>query len=148
MWVRAQWAEWGVLQRDVVLAAEYAGAVGGCGGAGGGSGGARRPRSGIGEFCEAEGVDAWFTAGGYLQVSTRRRTTESGTRRSPPAASSGAEDAVQPLSAAEVAERCASPAFRGGAFYPDAATVQPARLALGLRERLRAAGSRSTSARR
>jgi glycine/D-amino acid oxidase-like deaminating enzyme len=39
-----------------------------------------------------------------------------------------------------VAERCASPAFRGGAFYPDAATVQPARLALGLRERLRARG--------
>ena len=39
-----------------------------------------------------------------------------------------------------MAARCASPAFRGGAFYPGAATVQPARLALGLRERLRARG--------
>jgi glycine/D-amino acid oxidase-like deaminating enzyme len=44
------------------------------------------------------------------------------------------------LSPAEVAERCASPAFRGGAFYRDAATVQPARLALGLRARLLEAG--------
>ena len=32
------------------------------------------------------------------------------------------------------------PRFRGGVFYPDAATVQPARLALGLRERLLARG--------
>jgi glycine/D-amino acid oxidase-like deaminating enzyme len=52
----------------------------------------------------------------------------------------GSAAPVQPLAAGEVAERCASPAFRAGAFYPDAATVQPARLALGLRERLLAAG--------
>ncbi|HKJ35766.1 MAG TPA: FAD-dependent oxidoreductase, partial [Solirubrobacterales bacterium] len=49
-------------------------------------------------------------------------------------------EVAQALGAAEVAQRCASPAFRGGAYFPDAATVQPARLALGLRERLRAAG--------
>jgi glycine/D-amino acid oxidase-like deaminating enzyme len=47
---------------------------------------------------------------------------------------------VRPLGPAEVAARCASPAFRGGAFYPDAATVQPARLAFGLRERLLSTG--------
>ena len=42
-----------------------------------------------------------------------------------------------------------SPIFRGGAFYPGAATVQPARLALGLRDAACAsAGSRSSSARR
>jgi glycine/D-amino acid oxidase-like deaminating enzyme len=52
----------------------------------------------------------------------------------------GAADAVVPLSPEQVAARCASPAFRGGAFYPDAATVQPARLALGLRARIREAG--------
>jgi len=50
------------------------------------------------------------------------------------------EDAIEVLSAEQVAERCASPVFRGGAFYPNSATVQPARLALGLRERLRARG--------
>ncbi len=35
-----------------------------------------------------------------------------------------------------MAERCRSPRFRGGAFFPGAATVQPARLALGLRDRV------------
>jgi glycine/D-amino acid oxidase-like deaminating enzyme len=45
-----------------------------------------------------------------------------------------------PLSPAEVAARCASPAFRGGAICPSSATVQPARLALGLRDRVQAAG--------
>jgi glycine/D-amino acid oxidase-like deaminating enzyme len=49
-------------------------------------------------------------------------------------------DPVQPLTPDQVAGRCASPAFRGGAFYPDAATVQPVRLALGLRQRLLEAG--------
>ena len=47
---------------------------------------------------------------------------------------------MQALSPAEVATRCASPAFRAGAFYPSSATLQPARLALGLRDRLRARG--------
>ncbi|HSK50291.1 MAG TPA: FAD-binding oxidoreductase, partial [Solirubrobacterales bacterium] len=52
----------------------------------------------------------------------------------------GASDAVELFSPEQVAGRCSSPAFRGGAFYPDAATVQPARLALGLRAALLAAG--------
>jgi glycine/D-amino acid oxidase-like deaminating enzyme len=52
----------------------------------------------------------------------------------------GPADPVRSLSPDEVAVHCASSAFRGGAFYPDAATVQPARLALGLRERLLEAG--------
>ena len=41
---------------------------------------------------------------------------------------------------AEVRRRCASPIFRGGAFYPGAATVQPARLARGLAKRVRERG--------
>ena len=44
------------------------------------------------------------------------------------------------LTPEQVRARCASPIFRGGAFYPGAATVQPARLARGLRDRVRAAG--------
>jgi glycine/D-amino acid oxidase-like deaminating enzyme len=47
---------------------------------------------------------------------------------------------LQPLSEAEVAERCQSPAFRAGVVSPTSATVQPARLALGLRGELLAAG--------
>jgi glycine/D-amino acid oxidase-like deaminating enzyme len=96
--------------------------------------------AGIGEFCEAEGVDAWFTPGGYLQVSTAEAHDRVWSDALAACQELGVGDAIQALSSEQVAERCASPAFRGGAFYPGAATVQPARLALGLRERLRACG--------
>jgi glycine/D-amino acid oxidase-like deaminating enzyme len=110
---------------------------------------ARDAIDGVEDFCRDEGVDAWFRRGGYLQVSTAaahdgvwnealevcRGLGEGGGD-----GSDRNTGVVQVLSEKEVAERCASPAFRGGAFYPDAATVQPARLALGLRERLLAAG--------
>jgi glycine/D-amino acid oxidase-like deaminating enzyme len=98
---------------------------------------ARDAIDGVESFCREEEVDAWFRRGGYLQVSTAPahdaawdeavaacRELEAGDHAEP----------VRPLSGDEVAARCASPAFRGGAFYPDAATVQPARLALGLRD--------------
>jgi glycine/D-amino acid oxidase-like deaminating enzyme len=89
----------------------------------------------VGEFCAAEGVDAWFRMGGYLQVSTAPAQDEVWSEALA-ACKELRVDAVQALSPAQVAERCASPAFRAGAFYPTPATVQPARLALGLRERL------------
>jgi glycine/D-amino acid oxidase-like deaminating enzyme len=80
----------------------------------------------IGAWCEANDVDAWFTPGGQIIASA-----------------APAQDAVLqpgpgllPLSAAEVAARCASPVLRGGLFNPDTATVQPGRLARGLRARL------------
>jgi glycine/D-amino acid oxidase-like deaminating enzyme len=96
--------------------------------------------AGVETFCREQEVDAWFRRGGYLQVSTA--PAHDGTWDEPVAACRelGEGDAVEPLDAAGVAARCASSAFRGGAFYPDAATVQPARLALGLRQRLREAG--------
>ncbi|MGE5281032.1 MAG: NAD(P)/FAD-dependent oxidoreductase [Chloroflexota bacterium] len=95
---------------------------------------------GIGEFCASEGVDAWYRPGGYLQVSTAEAHDRVWADALAVCRELGVADAIEPLSAARVAERCASPAFRGGAFYPTSATVQPARLALGLRERLRARG--------
>ncbi|HEX5376711.1 MAG TPA: FAD-dependent oxidoreductase [Solirubrobacterales bacterium] len=95
---------------------------------------------GVGEFCAEEKVDAWYTPGGYLQVSTAEAHDSKWAEALAACQELGAGDAIQPLSPAQVAEHCASPAFRGGAFYPGAATVQPARLALGLRERLRARG--------
>jgi glycine/D-amino acid oxidase-like deaminating enzyme len=96
--------------------------------------------AGVGSFCEEQGVDAWFRRAGYLQVSAAPAQDGTWEEALASCRKLGAVDAVQLLSPAEVAGRCASPAFRGGAFYPDAATVQPARLALGLRERLIAAG--------
>ncbi|HEY5709092.1 MAG TPA: FAD-binding oxidoreductase [Solirubrobacterales bacterium] len=96
--------------------------------------------TGIGEFCAEEEVDAWYTPGGYLQVSTAEAHDAKWAEALEACRELGVGDAVQSLSPEQVTERCASPAFRGGAFYPDAATVQPARLALGLRERLRSRG--------
>ena len=95
---------------------------------------------GIGEFCEGEGVDAWYRQGGYLQVSTAAAHDRVWAAALGACRELGAEDALEPLSPSQVAERCASPVFRGGVFYPRAATVQPARLAFGLRERLIARG--------
>jgi glycine/D-amino acid oxidase-like deaminating enzyme len=95
---------------------------------------------GIEAFCREQDVDAWFRRGGYLQLSTAPAHDGAWGEALTTYKQLGGSDAIQPLSAHEVATRCASPAFRGGAFYPDAATVQPARLALGMRERLLTAG--------
>jgi glycine/D-amino acid oxidase-like deaminating enzyme len=103
---------------------------------------AREAIAGIESFCHEQEVDAWFRRGGYLQVSTAPAHDGIWDEASAVCRELGEGDAVRPLVPAEVAARCASPAFRSGAFYPDAATVQPARLALGLRERLLEAGVR------
>ncbi len=92
--------------------------------------------SDIGAWCEANEVDAWFDQSGYLCVSTGEAFDEVGLATVEAAAALGFPEAVQDLSPAQVAERCASPVFGRGVFVPDFATVQPARLALGLRRRL------------
>ncbi len=94
----------------------------------------------IESFCHEQGAEVWFRRSGYLQVSTAPAQDGTWTEALEACRAVGATEAVQPLSPAAVAERCSSPAFRGGAFYPDAATVHPARLAFGLRQRLLDAG--------
>ncbi len=101
---------------------------------------AREAIGGIESFCREQEVDAWFRRGGYLQVSTAPAHDGAWDEAADACRELGEGTAARPLSPPEVAEHCVSPAFRGGAFYPDSATVQPARLALGLRERLLAAG--------
>jgi glycine/D-amino acid oxidase-like deaminating enzyme len=96
--------------------------------------------AGIESFCREQGVDAWFRRGGYLQVSAAAAHDGVWEEALVACRELGETEAIEPLAAGEVAARCASPAFRGGAFYPDAATVQPARLAYGLRKRLITAG--------
>ena len=90
----------------------------------------------IGRFCSEEGVDAWYRRSGYLQISAAPAQDGVWDRAIAACREIGAESAVEELSAEQAAERCGSPRFRAGALYPAAATVQPARLALGLRERL------------
>ncbi len=97
---------------------------------------ASRTVSDIGDWCRAEDVDAWFDQSGYMCVSTGPAFDHVGVEAVRAAEELGRHGAVRDLSHDEVAERCASPRFRRGVFVPDFATVQPARLALGLRRRL------------
>jgi glycine/D-amino acid oxidase-like deaminating enzyme len=94
----------------------------------------------IGAFCAEHEVDAWFRPAGYVQVSTAPAHDGSWLRAVEACRELGVPEMLQPLSEAEVAEHCNSPAFRAGAVSPTSATVQPARLALGLRGSLLAAG--------
>lgn len=82
-------------------------------------------------------VDAWFTRAGHLSVATS--PAQDGAWHEPVAEAARlgvAEGRFQELDAEAVRARCTSPVFRGGSFQPAGATLQPARLALGLRREL------------
>jgi glycine/D-amino acid oxidase-like deaminating enzyme len=94
----------------------------------------------IERFCSEQEIDAWLRPAGYLQVSTASAHDGAWQGAVDACRELGVPEMLQTLSEAEVAARCQSPAFRAGAVSPTSATVQPARLALGLREKLLAAG--------
>ena len=87
----------------------------------------------IGAWCEAHGVDAWFTHAGDLAVVTAPTHEGRFAGLISTAARLGLEDEYLILTAEEVRERCDSPVFLGGMLIPDAANLHPARLARGLR---------------
>jgi glycine/D-amino acid oxidase-like deaminating enzyme len=91
---------------------------------------------GIGRWCLEQGVDSWFRAGGYMQASTTPAHDDTVAAAAEACAALGVPEACRPLTGAEARLRCDSPLFKRGAFYPGAATVQPARLAWGLRSRV------------
>ena len=90
----------------------------------------------IGRWCREQEVDAWVDQSGYLCVSTALAFDEVGREAVEAAAQLGAPERVQEMSGEQIRRRCDSPVFRRGVYIPDFATVQPARLALGLRRRL------------
>jgi glycine/D-amino acid oxidase-like deaminating enzyme len=96
----------------------------------------------VGAFCRDEGVEAWFNQAGYMCVSTAPAFDDVGHASVEAAVELGAPERVFALSPDEVQARCASPRFRSGVCVPDFATLQPARLALGLRRRLIESGAR------
>jgi glycine/D-amino acid oxidase-like deaminating enzyme len=94
----------------------------------------------IGEWCEAEGVDAWFRPGGFVETSTSE-AQDAVIDEIVAAGAAVAPGRVIPLDADAVRARCESPRFRRGLLVRDDASVHPARLALGLRRRLLARGA-------
>ena len=97
---------------------------------------------GIGDWCREQEVDAWYRAAPQLEVATTPAQDGAWEPVVRACAEAGVAEQCLELSAHEIGARCASPIFRGGALYPSAATVQPARLALGLRARLLDRGAR------
>jgi glycine/D-amino acid oxidase-like deaminating enzyme len=88
-------------------------------------------------------VDAWFTRSGHLTVSTAPAQDGAWSSLLNEARRLGvAEDRFVELDDAAVRARCDSPVFRAGLLQPDNATLQPARLALGLRNALLERGVR------
>jgi glycine/D-amino acid oxidase-like deaminating enzyme len=90
----------------------------------------------IGDWCASEGVDAWFDQSGYICASTAPAFDQVGREAVAAAAALGAPHRIVDLTGVEVRARCDSDLFRRGVLIPDFATLQPARLALGLRRRL------------
>jgi len=98
---------------------------------------------GIGHWCDENGVDAWYTPAPTMLVATSAAQVGDWSHVVEACREVGVADAAVPIDEAEVSRRCASPLFRGGGMLlPVAATVQPARLALGLRRRLLESGVR------
>jgi glycine/D-amino acid oxidase-like deaminating enzyme len=95
----------------------------------------------IGAWCEENEVDAWFKLDGHLGVSTSDAQDGSWRETLDVAARLGTDWFVE-LSPEEVRARCESPIFRAGVLTPRAATLQPARLARGLRRVLLERGVR------
>jgi glycine/D-amino acid oxidase-like deaminating enzyme len=89
----------------------------------------------IGEWCRANGVDAWYRPVDYLEVSSS--PAQDGEWRSAVEACRrlGVPDEYRELTEEEVRAVCRSPVLRAGAAMRGA-TVQPARLARGLRRAL------------
>jgi glycine/D-amino acid oxidase-like deaminating enzyme len=93
-------------------------------------------------FRSAE-IDIWFQRAGHLIVSTSPLFDEALDEfRQLQSREGFPPDLYRMLSASEVAERCSSPQFRAGALQTRGATVQPARLARGLRALVLDAGVR------
>ena len=87
----------------------------------------------LGSWCAAHAVDAGLVERGFVQVSASPLQDDTWLEATEACARVGQGDRWRPLSPEDVFTRARSPVFRGGAFMPGAATVQPASLARGLR---------------
>jgi len=96
---------------------------------------------GIGEWCERAGVDAWYRAAPTLVVATSEAQLDASEHAIEACEALGAPEEIRHLKADELRARCDA-GFLGGAILRTSATVQPARLAVGLRAKVVEAGVR------
>jgi glycine/D-amino acid oxidase-like deaminating enzyme len=96
----------------------------------------------IAAWCEAQGVDAHLVRAPMLEVSCAPGQDGVWDDSVAAARAMGRGDELAEVDAAGARAVCDSPLFRGGVLWKRAATVHPARLALGLRGALVDAGVR------
>jgi glycine/D-amino acid oxidase-like deaminating enzyme len=84
--------------------------------------------------------DVWLVEGGMLMVSAAPAQDAAVENAVAAAADAGVAEQAVPLDGDQLASRIRSPVFRRGVFFPDGATVHPARLVRALRRRVLAAG--------
>ena len=96
----------------------------------------------IGDFCKGQKVDAWYRAVPQVEIATARAQERSWSDETSGLATLGHGKEYAELTRAQVQGICRSPLFRGAAIQRTAATVQPARLAFGLRAALLRRGVR------
>jgi len=88
---------------------------------------------GTAAWCDQHGVDAWFVKSGYLRVNAFPKRPRDWDGELVRLAELGDPGQLIGLNREEVQRVCASPAFGEGLMMPSAASIQPARLARGLR---------------
>jgi glycine/D-amino acid oxidase-like deaminating enzyme len=91
-------------------------------------------------FADARGEDIWLREAGMLMVSASAGQDAAVDRAVAAAEEGGAPDQAVPLDPEAVADHIRSPVFRQGVYFPDGATVQPARLVAALRRAVVDAG--------
>ncbi len=96
----------------------------------------------IGEFCRSEKVDAWYRAAPEVTIATSPAQDGAWREQVAGLQALGFGDEEVELSPEQVQAICRSPLFRGASMQRTAATVQPARLAFGLRAALLRRGVR------
>lgn len=87
----------------------------------------------IGRWCSDNGVDAWFHHEGMALVEAGEWQEDARDDAVRFAAAHGLGGVLEPIDAEEARRIADSPRFVGGLFDRDCATIQPARLARGLR---------------
>ena len=87
----------------------------------------------VGAWAARHAVDPWFVPGGMLVVSTSPAQDDAWAETLTLAGELGVGDRFVPLTADEVRARCDSPLMRAGTLLPASASIQPARLARGIR---------------
>jgi glycine/D-amino acid oxidase-like deaminating enzyme len=88
---------------------------------------------GIGDWCKQHDVDAWYVKAGYLTINAFPNRDHDWDEMVGRLTELGVGEHLVPLDADAVQRICASPRYRDGLLMPSAASIQPARLARGLR---------------